>query len=222
MPSRKDVPMKLAAKVAGERALRGSTVFIAALLLGAMAASVQASAQQSPDKAHFSAPAVAVTYDLERAKIASVGCGCFWLQGGGVDVAVPFYRGLSLAGSFEGGHASNIKPGVNLSKISYLAGPRYTFSGRSGAMSRLQVYGEGLFGGTHAFDGLFPVAGGVNSSANSYAMQFGGGLDVVAHNGFGVRVFEVDYVRTALANNGTNTQNDLRLAFGLSYHFKMK
>lgn len=188
-----------------------------AMLLGAVGASAHAVGQQTPRSMHTGSPVIAVTYDLERAKAAAIGGG-FWLQGGGVDVAVPFYKGLSVAGSFSGSHASNIQPGVNLGKLTYLGGPRYTFAGWSG----VQLFGEGLFGGAHGFDSIFPVSGRTTPTANSYAMQFGGGMDIPLHKGFGVRAFELDYVRTGLPNNGTNSQNDLRLAFGVSYQFDRK
>jgi hypothetical protein len=206
--------MKFAVTAPGQQPLRNCMALIGALLLGAMAASAQTVAQVR--NGHFGTPVVAVTYDLERAKTAGI-AGGFWLQGGGVNVAVPFYRGLSLAGSFSGAHASNIQPGVNLSKLTYLVGPRYTFGG-----PHIQIFGEGLFGGTHGFDGIFPVAVGITPTANSYAMQFGGGLDIALRNGFGVRVLELDYEHTALPNNGTSSQNDLRLAFGLCYRFNRK
>jgi peptidoglycan-associated lipoprotein len=188
---------------------------IAAVLLGVVSAPAQSTGQQRLQD--LRSPVIAVTYGLERAKTAAIGGGGFWLQGGAVDVAVPFYKGFSIAGSFNGVHASNIQPGVNLGKLSYLAGPRYTFGG-----SRFQLFGEGLFGGAHGFDSMFPTKGGVVPTANSYAMQLGGGLDIPLRNGFGIRALELDYVRTALPNNGTNSQNDLRLAFGVFYHFKRK
>ena len=213
MPSK----MKFAVKAIGGQPLRSCMTLIAALLLGAMAASAPAAAQRTSKNLHLGSPVVAVTYDLERARTAAIGGSGFWLQGGGVDVDVPFYRGLSLVGSFSGAHASNIQPGVNLSKLTYLDGPRYTLSG-----SRFQIFGEGLFGGAHAFDGIFPATGGATPTANSYAIQLGGGVDIPLRNGFGVRALELDYVRTGLPNNGTNSQNDLRLAFGLSYHFNHK
>ena len=191
------------------------TLIPALLLLGAVSATAQMSAQRQSSVLRSSV--IAVTYDLERAKTASISGGGFWLQGGAVDIAVPFYKGLGIVGSFSGAHASNIRPGVNLSKFTYLVGPRFTFGG-----SRLQVFGEGLFGGVHAFDSIFPATGGVTSSANSFAMQFGGGMDVPLRHGFGVRALELDYVRTGLANNGTNSQNDLRLGFGAFYQFNRR
>ena len=48
-------------------------------------------------------------------------------------------------------------------------------------------------------------------------MQLGGGLDVTLSRGFGVRALQVDYIRTSLPNNTSNIQNDLRIAFGITY-----
>jgi hypothetical protein len=198
---------------------------IAAALLAVMNAADPAAAQQPGKGFHVGSPVWAFTYDMERARSATSGCGCFWLKGAGTNVGVPLYKGLGVAGNFGGGHAGNIQPGVSLGKVSYLAGPRYTLDGSrvpglGAAGNRLQIFGEALFGGTYAFDGTFPAAGGTKSKATSFATQFGGGLDVAFHGGLGVRVLEVDYVRTSLPNNSTNSQSDLRLAFGISYRFR--
>jgi len=165
---------------------------------------------------------VAVTYSLERAKIASSNCGCFWLNGASAEVAVPVYRGVSAVGSFGGATASNITPGVDLSKFTYVFGPRYTYdiSRYSGIATRghsTHLYGEALFGGIHAFGSSFPATGGAVPTANSFAMQLGGGADVALSRGFGLRVLQLDYIRTSLPNNASNTQNDLRIAFGVTY-----
>src|SRR5579862_3224740 len=79
---------------------------------------VSAKAQTSTDNRRVNAPELAATYTLERAKVANLGCNCFWLQGGSVEVALPVYRGFSAAGSFSGDHVSNFQPGVDLSKLS--------------------------------------------------------------------------------------------------------
>jgi len=187
-------------------------LWLAALLLAAMAAASHAAAQ---DKFHFGAPVITLTYAPEEAKAAGVSCGCFWLQGGAADVAFPLYKGLSVAAAFTGADKSNITPGVNLAKIAYLAGPRYAF----GSSHSTQLFGEALFGAAHAFNGVFPAPGAPTSTANSFAAQIGGGLDIGLTKGFALRALQIDYVRTALPNNGANTQNDLRLAVGLSYRF---
>jgi outer membrane immunogenic protein len=196
-----------------------------ALLAGAMMMAAAAEAQQvrSGWTQQITSTDLAVTYTTERAKIASSNCGCFWMNGGSIDAGVTFYRGLGLAVNLTGEHASNITPGVNLSKVTYMAGPRYTFS-TSRYTSRLlkehgtHVFGEGLFGGVHGFDSTFPGSSGTTSSTGAFSMQLGGGFDVGLARGFGIRALEVDYVHTNLSNNGSNSQNDLRLAFGVSYH----
>lgn len=203
--------------VFGAKLLR--SLGIAAVIFCGVVCPMPMNAQQRPmaDR-QAGSPEIAMTFDLERAKVANVGCGCFWLKGGSIDLSLPLYRGWSVAGSFGGGHAGNIRPGVDLSKVTYMAGPRYTLAAARGPA----IYGEALFGGAHGFDSLFPAANAAQSSANSYAMQFGGGMNLRLSGGVGLRVVEVDYVRTALPNNGNNTQNDLRLAFGISYRFHAK
>jgi peptidoglycan-associated lipoprotein len=192
-----------------------------ALLLGALALASMAQAQQALQR--LSAD-VAVTYTTERAKIATEGCACFWLQGGSADVAVPLFRGLAVAANLTGDQSSNIAPGVDISKLTFMAGPRFSLS--TGRWTRhlprwshaTGLFGEALFGTAHGFDSSFPTSSGTKSSANSLSMQFGGGMNVRLARGFGVRAFELDYVRTNFRNSGSNLQNDLRLAIGVTYH----
>jgi hypothetical protein len=162
-----------------------------------------------------------VTFAAERAEQAPGQC-CFWLKGGGVDAALTSPKGFGIAASVTGDYASVIAPGVNLSKIAFLAGPRYTFragTGRAGAADRrLQVFGQGLFGGVYAFDGVFPSSSGTTSNALSFALQAGGGLNLMLTKSVGIRLFEAEFVRTTLPNGGSNVQNDLRLAAGMTWH----
>jgi len=203
-----------------QRTICGSVLLCAVLMTTGVACAQQAHANLLPG---IVSADVALTYNLERAKIASSNCGCFWLNGAGAEVAVPVYHGVSAVASFGGVTASNITPGVDLSKVSYVFGPRYTYdiSHYSGIATRghsTHLFGEALFGGTHAFNSSFPATGGAVSSANSFALQLGGGVDIALSRGFGVRALQVDYIRTSLPNNASNTQNDLRIAFGVTYH----
>ena len=199
------------------------TLFMGIVLLGALTMGLAAHAQR-PLSADL-----AVTYTTERAKISPSDCGCFWLQGGSADAGVTLFHGLGVAANLTGERASNIAPGVDVSTVSVMAGPRYTYNiSRSTDQYRdvkrgTSLFGEWLFGGVHALDGVFPTtAGGLKSSASAFAMQVGGGLDVTLANGFSVRAFELDYVRSNLANNGTDSQNHLRLAFGVSYRVRRR
>jgi hypothetical protein len=180
-----------------------------------VAAGQQAKPKKKP---HIGVIDLAATYTLERAKTTPSSCDCFWLNGGSADAAVTIYHGLGVAANFTGEHASNITPGVSFSKVSYMAGPRYTYdTSRFTKKHGTQVFGEALFGGVHAFDSVFPGAASVASTANAFSTQLGGGIDVAIGKGFSVRLPELDYVHTNLPNNGSNSQNDFRLAFGLSY-----
>jgi hypothetical protein len=165
-----------------------------------------------------------VTFSLERSQVVPQVC-CFWFKGGGADAAVTFWKGLGIAASLTGDHKANAEPGADINKIAYMAGPRYTFNLWSGHAAppdprRLQFFAQGLFGGSHGFNSVFPASGGATSSANSFAIQAGGGFNYYFTQHWGLRFIEADYVRTAFPNVGEDIQNDLRLSFGATYHFQ--
>jgi len=195
-----------------------------ALLSGVLALTLTASAQQLN---RLSAD-LALTYTTERAKIASVDCGCFWLQGGTVDGAVPLFRSLAVAAQLTGEHSANITAGVDLSKVAFMAGPRYAFATARwtnrlpGLKNGIGIFGEALFGVAHGFDSPFSTQSGFQNSTNSLSMQLGGGLNVAVAKGFGVRAFELDYVRTRFRNLAGDSQDDLRLGFGVTYHLSRR
>jgi len=193
------------------------------LLVGAcILASTGAWAQPEPATRQAVSADLAVTFNLERADIVPTEC-CFWMKGGGADAAVTFWRGFGLAASVTGDHVSNYASGYDVNKIAFLAGPRFTRGLRAGSTSsqygsRFQVYGDGLFGRVHAFDGTFPSATNFESTAGSFALQTGGGVNMFVSRSLGIRLIEADYVRTLLPNGSANVQNDMQLAFGVTYH----
>jgi hypothetical protein len=195
------------------------------LLLGAvLSMNLVAQAQQKPASTSTTDVDIAITYVAEQAKVASVDCGCFWLNGGSGNFAITLFHGLGVAADLTGEHASNIGTGIDLDKVMYAFGPRYTYSLKRPADKRhgIAVYGEGLFGGVHGFNTTFPSSTGTVEAASSFAMQFGGGLDLRFAKHIGIRAMEADYVRSTLPNNVGNVQNDLRLAGGISFHFSPK
>ena len=145
------------------------------------------------------------------------GTATFSLKGGSGDAAVTLFRGLGLAVNVTGEHAANIGNNVGLSQIAVMGGPRYTRS--LPMLHRTQLFAEGLFGGIHAFDSVFPGSTETTSSAGGFSMQLGGGVNVRVAHGVSIRALEIDYVHTNLPNNNADSQNDLRLAFGVSYRF---
>jgi hypothetical protein len=165
---------------------------------------------------------LAVTYTPERAQVIPNQC-CFWMQGGSVDASVTFWKRLGIAASLTGDHASDVTLGVDVNKVSYLAGPRYTYTvwaKPTGAATkpRYQIFGQGLIGGVHGFDGVYPARLSTTSRANAFALQAGGGFNYYLTKHWGLRLLEVDYVRTELPNHAADLQNDLRLGFGVTYH----
>ncbi len=104
------------------------TIRSSVLLLGALMMGLAAEAQQVPPQTTKPTTAdIAITFVAERAKIASVDCGCFWLQGGSFSGAITFFHGLGVAANLSGVHAADITSGVDLDKVSFMMGPRYTY-----------------------------------------------------------------------------------------------
>jgi hypothetical protein len=195
------------------------------LLLGAvLSMDLVAQAQQKSASTYTTDVDVSITYVAERAKVASVDCGCFWLNGGSGDFAMTLFHGLGVAADLTGEHVSNIGTGIDLDKVMFAVGPRYTYSPKLRLRKGpgIAVYGEGLFGGIHGFNTIFPSSTGTTGAASSFAMQFGGGLDLRFARHIGIRAVEADYVRSTFPNNAGNLQNDLRLAGGISFHFSPK
>jgi outer membrane immunogenic protein len=197
----------------------------AALALASLALASPAGAQQNVVEGSRIPPIdITATYTAEHAKISPSGdCGCFWLQGGSGEANVYVYRGLSVAAELTGSRVGNVTPGVDISQIAVMGGPRYTFGTSQwtdrifGSQHRSSIFGEALFGGVHAFDGAYPSSTGLKTTASAFSMQVGGGFNVRLARNFALRAFEVDYVRTSLPNGTTDSQHDLRLAAGISY-----
>jgi hypothetical protein len=172
--------------------------------------------QPSAPRFQVSSTDLAVTYSTENAKVTPSTGGSFWSQGGSLDAAATFFHNFGVAANVTGDHASNIAPGVNLNKIAVMIGPRYTRRLPSKRESR--VFVEALAGGVRGFGSIFPLPAGTDSHASSFAFQAGGGVDIAISKHLALRAIEADYVRSYLPNNGTNTQDHLRLAFGVTYH----
>jgi outer membrane immunogenic protein len=201
--------------------IRGSVLLMSICIL----TGIVASAQKSDDgRFHWTSTEFGVTYKAERADVVPSSCGCFWMQGGGTDVAAIFFHGLGGAVAFNAGHASNVVDGENLGILTFVAGPRYVYNFAKSRPRKLQtqIFAEGLFGGVHAFDSSFPTSSGTKTSANSLDMQFGGGINLFSAGGFGVRVLEMDYVRSSLPNGAGDNQNDFRIGAGIVYRFSKR
>jgi hypothetical protein len=163
---------------------------------------------------------VTATFAAERSKADPSLC-CFWFKGGGLEAATTLWKGFGIAATLTGDHASGYLPSTDENKVSVLIGPRFTFTpgkGFAGAEGRrrLQFFGQGLVGVAHGFETRFSNGA---TSANELAIQAGGGLNLYSTKRIGIRPIEIEFVRTQIGVTGFSTQNDMRLATGLTYHF---
>ncbi len=154
---------------------------------------------------------VAVTYAAQRSNITPG--DFFWRQGGTAELSAELFHGFGFAVNFAGAEASDIvSTGINLDTLTITAGPRYAWRPSS---QRFSVFGQGLVGESHGWNSLFPKAGAAVSSADSLALQVGGGVDFRVGQRLAVRPIQADWVRTQFPNATTNVQNDLRLGAGV-------
>jgi hypothetical protein len=159
---------------------------------------------------------VAVLYDSLLTNV--VRANRFWMQGGSVQVDGRFWRGLGVEADVSGFHAQNANnAGVGLDMVTTTFGPRYSWSPSHHGYA---LFGHALAGEANGFNSIFPGIGAVSSSANSLALQIGGGMDLPVKHRFLLRAFEADWLRTQLPNAYSNTQNNFRVAAGVVVRFQ--
>ena len=112
----------------------------------------------------------------------------------------------------------------------YLFGPTVT-----AGFGRSAVFAHALFGAAHSSLGAgvnIPIIGGISTgltSANAFAMAFGGGIDIGMTRHFAIRAVQVDYIRTqfnsidaltsGLSSSLGNRQNSFRYSSGIVFRF---
>lgn len=112
----------------------------------------------------------------------------------------------------------------------YLFGPTVT-----AGFGRSAVFAHALFGAAHSSLGAgvsVPIIGGISTgltSANAFAMAFGGGVDIGLTRHFAIRAVQVDYLRTqfnatdalmtGLSSSLGNRQNSFRYSSGIVFRF---
>ena len=182
-------------------------VWIGGIILFLTYLSVPASAQKT------STLDVSAGYSYVRSNAPPGGCGCFSLNGADVSAAYNLTSHLGVAGDFSYVRARNIN-GSNqgLTLVSYLFGPQYSVT----AGSRFTPFVHVLAGGIHA-SGL--GYGSSSAPSNAFGALLGGGLDWRLKPRISVRLFEADYYLTHFQNDVNSHQNNLKLVFGVVFHF---
>jgi outer membrane protein OmpA-like peptidoglycan-associated protein/opacity protein-like surface antigen len=196
--------------------MRGTASKLTALIIGVLAVPA-VWAQSKPQFKLLDATRYdfAVGYNNIRANAPPKDCQCFDMNGGFVFGTLHLTDGLRIAGEFTGGHASNISSlGQGLTLTTFTAGPQI-----SHRIGQFRPYGEVMVGGAHGSDSYFPSHSSSSTSASSFALSAGGGLDFNLNTRFSIRAFDVQYLRTSFPNATNDEQNQLMVGAGLVIKF---
>jgi hypothetical protein len=150
-------------------------------------------------------------YTLFRANAPPGQCGCFFMNGGGGTFLVnitPKWSALADIAVAKANHLNGTSQ--DLLVINYLFGPRYTYRNSS----RWIPFAEILLGGSKA-----DVNYRFDINKQSFAVLGGGGVTTKIKPRWGLTVVEVDYVYSRIPNANNNTQNNVRIVTGVTYHF---
>jgi hypothetical protein len=196
-------------------------IAIAVLLLLPFAAFLPATHAQTPID-------LGLTYTQQRTKFVGASTSDnFYMRGATVDVAGSLFHGIGPAVSLNGMSVTNLRSEIDIHQASYLFGGRYTYS--FGHISptvwsrRASLFGEGLFGITHATSGLYPTGplgpktNTLTNTATGFTYSLGGGVNYNIYHRFELRVM-AHYFVTELPNGGTNQQRDTQVSAGVNWH----
>jgi hypothetical protein len=193
--------------------MKKTAISLIALLCFALACGAQAQINAGTANLRFS----------EQVSNAPPGtCGCFGLAGVEGDATWNLFSlgashraGLGVAGDLGVVHTGQVNGAdYGLTLTTFTAGPRVRLPGK-----RLQTFGQALFGVAHGSGSQFPSGNTLVSSANSFAMDFGGGVDYSVNRRFSLRAVQLDYLRTNLPNIVSGWQNNLRIGVGVTVRF---
>jgi hypothetical protein len=135
-----------------------------------------------------------------------------------------------ISGTPFGFSALGFSAGTYQRLNNYLFGPTITAN-----LGRSAVFVHALFGEAHSSLGAgigIPIIGGISTgitSANAFAMAFGGGIDIGLTRHLAIRAVQVDYLRTqfnatdalttGLSSSLGNRQNSVRYSSGIVFRF---
>ena len=195
--------------------MKTTALIPAAILLAAIPLCGQAPPSRTPGPARLE---VTLAYNALRSNTIPGGSVSIWLQGGKAEFQAEFSNNLGLVGEIAGYHAHDINSAhEDLSLVSYLVGPRLYWR-----VHRFTPFAQGLIGGVHGFDAIFPGRDNSTTAPDAFAMGAGGGVNIDLSRHLALRAFQADYFLTGLPNNSTNLQNSLRIGAGIVSRFSSR
>ncbi|HET7100949.1 MAG TPA: hypothetical protein VFJ52_07360 [Terriglobia bacterium] len=108
------------------------------------------------------------------------------------------------------GTSQSLSANTRFNTFSILSGPRFSYPGLKG----VTPFVHALFGYEQTTAEL--EGANLKATSSSYAMAFGGGIDVKVSRSVAIRLFQADYYRPRPF--GTS-QNDLRVSTGIVFRF---
>lgn len=158
---------------------------------------------------------VSLGYSYMRANAPPGQCGCFNMNGGSGSLAASLGHGVSAVADVGGYFQNNVVgSGRSLTLETFLFGPRYSIR----HAKKWTPFAQFLAGGAHGSGTLYGTATS-SGSASGFSLSGGGGLDWNVNRNVSVRLFQAEYLMTRLPNAVNGYQNDLRLTFGVVFHF---
>ena len=156
--------------------LRNSWMRVALMALLCVGTALPAAAQLLAGRTPVD---LGVNYTVDMANAQPGACGCFALQGGGVNARLGVAEHLAVVADFSvvnTGTVSGANYGLGL--ITLMAGPQYRFRAE-----RYTPYGQVLLGAVRGFNSVFPAssgspAAGSSSSAAGFVFALGAGSEV--------------------------------------------
>jgi hypothetical protein len=119
-------------------------------------------------------------------------------------------RLIGFKADFSGHYVTPVT-GVNLNSYSFLFGPV--------ASNRIAERGTVFVHALAGANRLSASATGLSTSDTSFAMAFGGGLDIRAARHVSARLAQIDYLFTKHGTAPMNTQNNIRVSAGVVFDF---
>jgi outer membrane immunogenic protein len=186
--------------------------------------------QVAPAGRDFSLPRaeVSLAYSPTEANAPPGHCGCFFMNGASAEGNFRTYRAYTTVVDVTATHTGQVNnTGQPFSLLMVTGGTRLNF--RLGHQRddgwdnyhSIKPFVQALAGFAHGFDSAFPdKAGFIQSSANSFALLAGVGLDYKYRKHLSFRVIQADYGYTRLPNLAGNDQNLFRISSGITIHLK--
>jgi hypothetical protein len=152
-------------------------------------------------------------YASIRSTASPLKCGCFTADGGNGSLVYHLtdYFGVAGDGARVWAPSSGRQEGLNLT--TYLGGPQVSAL----VLGHFLPFGHFLLGKAQADGTTSQRAAG---STSAFADAWGGGLDLVVNQDTSVRLAEIDEETTHFHEAVGERQSNLRLVFGVVFHFR--